>query len=491
MFILREKHNKLNPYTMVSNKLIVDKQLSNGAYRILTGLLSNADHFRIYPAQVAKANGLSRRTVEIIFKELINNKYMAALPMPAIKGRFAAKVYVVFERKMSQEETDAYLEDLKNNPKFLTESPCAKTSHGKHNLKNTKKSEKHPCTKTSHGKHFLNETVEMGATTSSANYFGLSDGFDSPAYLSADPCTKTSHGKDILKVNENGVFLPCTKTSHGKHFLNLDEKSIANMPIEMAAFEPKTPIKHRVQETSHGKHNLKIDPKPIVHNSSDTPLIPPEKTQNFAWYEIFENERNPLESQQVKYETSYEIFDTLNYMYNNTKREAANIYTNNSFKITKDAKQIYKLYFTSPLAQKPANREEQLASLQIINEMLAKHKVGELEQIINYVVESDFWRKKCVDLSQLARLASRIHKDVVEKVPANYGSKAKVPDDEIAKRKAYAKTCEYSCQGGYARCEDDGFVVVSGVRWIVVKWDDPRQDWRTYIKNPLQYSRDL
>src|SRR6202044_555366 len=85
--IRRSKHDKKNPYAMISREMLHDKSISPAAKGVLAYLLSLPDDWQIYHSQLQGALGIGECALNTIFDELIAAGYVKR-ERPKSKGRF-------------------------------------------------------------------------------------------------------------------------------------------------------------------------------------------------------------------------------------------------------------------------------------------------------------------------------------------------------------------------------------------------------------------
>lgn len=109
--VQKRKHNKENPYVMISKKMLNDKNLSAKAKGFLIQCLSlEGPHTSI--DKISKQIGVSRGASYKICKELSESRYLIATHRITSKGmrkNTRQPVYVFFDHIPSQQEIDTEL----------------------------------------------------------------------------------------------------------------------------------------------------------------------------------------------------------------------------------------------------------------------------------------------------------------------------------------------------------------------------------------------
>ncbi len=98
--IQRGKHNKENPYVMISKKMLRDPELSLKDKGMLCYLLSLPDDWVTHASQIALAVDIGREQVQKIFKKLIQLGYMTRTFQRGFGARFESISYQVYEEKL-------------------------------------------------------------------------------------------------------------------------------------------------------------------------------------------------------------------------------------------------------------------------------------------------------------------------------------------------------------------------------------------------------
>lgn len=102
--IQRGKHDKENPYVMISKKMIRDKELSLKSKGVLCYLLSMCDTWQAHPKQVAAALGVGKDQIYSILAELLKLGYAFKREIKNEKGRFGNVIYEFFEERLPESE---------------------------------------------------------------------------------------------------------------------------------------------------------------------------------------------------------------------------------------------------------------------------------------------------------------------------------------------------------------------------------------------------
>lgn len=126
----REKHDKKNPYTVISNKPINDDNLSAEALGVLTYLMSKPDNWTIWKSQIAHRFGMGRHKTNRIFKELEEAGYMFEEQSRQSWGGYDFSRRVLFEASQlldSAKNDDSFSNAVAENPH--AENPHAENQH--------------------------------------------------------------------------------------------------------------------------------------------------------------------------------------------------------------------------------------------------------------------------------------------------------------------------------------------------------------------------
>ncbi len=117
--IRRGKHDKENPYVMISRHMLRDPDLSLNAKGVLCYLLSLHDTWVTHPRQLAAALGIGKDKVYTILKELIVKGYATKTDIKRENGRFSQVIYEFYEEKQVAENQTS----LSENPITVSENP--------------------------------------------------------------------------------------------------------------------------------------------------------------------------------------------------------------------------------------------------------------------------------------------------------------------------------------------------------------------------------
>lgn len=101
--IQRGRHDKENPYVMISKKMLRDPSISPKAKGILCYLLSLPDTWQTHPRQVASALGVGKDQVYAALNELLKEGYAIKRESKGEKGRFGHVIYEFYEEKLDPE----------------------------------------------------------------------------------------------------------------------------------------------------------------------------------------------------------------------------------------------------------------------------------------------------------------------------------------------------------------------------------------------------
>lgn len=101
--IQRGKHNKENPYVMISKKMLSDTELSPKAKGVLCYLLSMCDNWTTHPRQIAQALGVGKDQIYTVLRELLKTGYAYKTPSQNSSGIFIHVVYEFYEEKLPPE----------------------------------------------------------------------------------------------------------------------------------------------------------------------------------------------------------------------------------------------------------------------------------------------------------------------------------------------------------------------------------------------------
>jgi predicted transcriptional regulator len=147
--ICRGKHDRENPYVMISKEMLRDPELSVRDKGILCYLLSFPDDWITNPSSVAKALGIARSTIYLALSKLIELGYATKEEIKDSKGRFSSVIYSFYEIKL--ENPQKIKEKITVSEKPYTEKPDTENrthTNKEEYTKNEeeKKKETHPLT---------------------------------------------------------------------------------------------------------------------------------------------------------------------------------------------------------------------------------------------------------------------------------------------------------------------------------------------------------
>lgn len=98
--IRRGKHNKENPYVIISKSMLRDKKLSLRSKGFLCYLLSHKDDWVTHPRHIAEAVGVGKDMVYRILNELIELGYATRSKIKNVQGRFGHVIYEFYEERL-------------------------------------------------------------------------------------------------------------------------------------------------------------------------------------------------------------------------------------------------------------------------------------------------------------------------------------------------------------------------------------------------------
>lgn len=98
--IQRGKHDKENPYVMISRKMLRDPNISPKSKGVLCFLLSLPDNWKAHPKHVAMSLGVSKDQIYTVLKELISEGYATRTESKGERGRFGHVLYEFYEEKL-------------------------------------------------------------------------------------------------------------------------------------------------------------------------------------------------------------------------------------------------------------------------------------------------------------------------------------------------------------------------------------------------------
>lgn len=106
--IFRAEHNKLHPYTMISNALLRDCRLKNADRGMMVYLLSFSDMHKICLKALAKKMVEGKDAITATIGRLIDFGYIVKHVIKDSKGRFAGVVYHIFESPQGKQFATVY-----------------------------------------------------------------------------------------------------------------------------------------------------------------------------------------------------------------------------------------------------------------------------------------------------------------------------------------------------------------------------------------------
>lgn len=98
--IQRGKHNKENPYVIISKKILWDKCLSPKAKGVLCFLLSLPENWQAHPSHLAECLAVSKDQIYTVLKELIKTGYATRTRLKGEKGQYGVTLYEFYEEKI-------------------------------------------------------------------------------------------------------------------------------------------------------------------------------------------------------------------------------------------------------------------------------------------------------------------------------------------------------------------------------------------------------
>lgn len=102
-FFSRSKHDRQNPYVMISRSLAQDETISVSARGMMIYLLSLPDDWKIYHTQLMKSLRLGEHALNTIINELIESGYIKRT-RERIEGKFCPYNYEISESKQFEPE---------------------------------------------------------------------------------------------------------------------------------------------------------------------------------------------------------------------------------------------------------------------------------------------------------------------------------------------------------------------------------------------------
>lgn len=95
--IRRGRHDRENPYVMISRKMLHDPNLSIKAKGVLCYLLSLPSNWEAQPRQLAKVLGVGKDSIYSTLQELISQGYASRTEQKNSEGQFSAVLYEFYE----------------------------------------------------------------------------------------------------------------------------------------------------------------------------------------------------------------------------------------------------------------------------------------------------------------------------------------------------------------------------------------------------------
>lgn len=114
--IQRGKHDKENPYVMISRKMLRDPSISPKAKGTLCYLLSLPDNWKAHPRKVAECMGVGKDQIYSILKELIIAGYATKTESKGEKGKFGHVLYEFYEEKLATPQIYKEKSTVSGNP---------------------------------------------------------------------------------------------------------------------------------------------------------------------------------------------------------------------------------------------------------------------------------------------------------------------------------------------------------------------------------------
>lgn len=116
MSVIRVFHGKSNPYTVLSNEVLDDTNLSNGAVGLWAKCMRRPDGWQFHISQMVKDGQEGKTALYRQIKELILNGYCLRIAIRKEENRkkmlFASVDYVFFEKKISQADKLEFLQEF-------------------------------------------------------------------------------------------------------------------------------------------------------------------------------------------------------------------------------------------------------------------------------------------------------------------------------------------------------------------------------------------
>jgi hypothetical protein len=114
--IQRGKHDKENPYVLISRKMLRDPSISPKAKGTLCYLLSLPDNWKAHPRHVAMAMGVGKDQIYNILKELIIAGYATKTESKDEKGKYKYVLYEFYEEKLDPPQIYKEKSTVSGNP---------------------------------------------------------------------------------------------------------------------------------------------------------------------------------------------------------------------------------------------------------------------------------------------------------------------------------------------------------------------------------------
>src|SRR5580700_2360180 len=109
MPIVRVKHNRENPYTLIKNASLWDNRLSLEAIAVWARLISRPDNWNTNLVELGKACNVGKEKIRRILHELLDLKYAYRVQhRNQQQGTFADWEYWIFEQPLTDEEFEEF-----------------------------------------------------------------------------------------------------------------------------------------------------------------------------------------------------------------------------------------------------------------------------------------------------------------------------------------------------------------------------------------------
>lgn len=135
--IQRGKHDKENPYVMISKKMLRDDSISPKSKGVLCYLLSLPDNWKAHPQHIADSLGVSKDQIYTVLKELIKTGYATRTESKGEKGQFGFVNYEFYEEKLEKPQIIKEKSTVKGFPDTVspdTGNPPLKNTYSKENI---------------------------------------------------------------------------------------------------------------------------------------------------------------------------------------------------------------------------------------------------------------------------------------------------------------------------------------------------------------------